>query len=61
MKSEKRKVKRMEKEKAPMREQTTLRMPEELKEQLQKEAEKKGISFNAYLLLLIDRGHQYLQ
>lgn len=39
--------------------QTTIRLPTELKEILQKEADKKGISLNAYILLLIDIGHQY--
>ena len=42
------------------REQITIRLPKELKEQLQQEANRKGISFNAYILLLIDKGHQYL-
>lgn len=42
------------------REQTTIRLPAELKEKLQQEAARKGISFNAYLLILIDKGHQYL-
>lgn len=40
------------------REQTTIRLPAELKEQLQQEAALKGISFNAYVLLLIDKGHR---
>lgn len=39
--------------------QTTIRLPTELKEALQKEADKKGISLNAYILLLIDIGRQY--
>jgi len=43
------------------REQTTIRLPKELKEQLQQEADRKGISFNAYFLLLIDKGRQYLR
>ncbi|WP_455649074.1 toxin-antitoxin system HicB family antitoxin [Enterocloster citroniae] len=43
------------------REQTTIRLPGELKEKLQQEAAKMGISFNAYILLLIDKGHQYLR
>ena len=42
------------------REQTTIRLPSELKEKLQREAERLGVSFNAYLLLLIDKGRQYL-
>ena len=48
----------MAKEKAPGREQTTIRLPAELKEALQREAERKGFSFNAYLLLLIDKGRR---
>lgn len=43
------------------REQTTLRLPAELKEKLQEEAARKGISFNSYILLLIDIGRQSLQ
>ena len=43
------------------REQTTIRLPAELKEKLQQEAQKKGISFNSYILLLIDKGRQCLQ
>ena len=38
------------------REQTTLRLPIELKEALQREAEGKGVSLNAYILMLIDIG-----
>lgn len=38
------------------REQTTLRLPAELKEQLQKEASVKGISLNGYILFLINVG-----
>ena|GEM_PF-1451727 len=37
------------------REQTTIRFPKELKEELQKEADRKGISFNDYLMWLIDK------
>lgn len=40
------------------REQTTIRLPEELKELLQREADLRGLSFNAYVLLLIDKGLQ---
>ena len=40
------------------REQTTIRLPAELKEQLQREADMRGISFNAYLLLLIDKARR---
>jgi len=38
------------------REQTTIRLPEELMEQLKQEAERKGVSLNAYLTLLIHEG-----
>ena len=37
------------------REQTTIRLPIELKEKLQQEALKKGISFNALLLDIIKK------
>lgn len=40
------------------REQTTIRLPAELKEQLQREADRMGISLNDYLLRLIIRGRQ---
>lgn len=40
------------------REQTTIRLPVELKELLQQEAERLGISFNAYMLILIEKGRQ---
>ena len=40
------------------REQTTIRLPAELKEQLQREAERMGISFNSYIMLLIDKGRR---
>jgi predicted HicB family RNase H-like nuclease len=40
------------------REQTILRMPQELKEELMKEAQEKGYSFNAYILVLIDIARQ---
>ena len=36
-----------------------LRMPAERKEQLHTEAMKKGISFNAYVLPLIDQARRY--
>ena len=41
-----------------MREQTTLRLPSELKEELQKEAQESGMSFNDYVLWLIRRGRE---
>ena len=40
------------------REQTNIRLPTELKEQLQREAAKLGMSLNAYMLWLIDRGRR---
>lgn len=40
------------------REQTTIRLPVELKELLQQEAERLGISFNAYILILIEKGRR---
>ncbi len=35
------------------REQTTIRLPAELKDRLQREADRRGVSFNDYLLWLI--------
>ena len=40
------------------RAQTTIRLPVELKEQLQAEADKRDISFNSYILWLIDKARQ---
>lgn len=40
----------------PIREQTTIRLPAELKSKLQQEADRRGISFNALILILIDKG-----
>ena len=40
------------------REQTTIRLPAELKRELQREADERGISFNAYVLILIDKARQ---
>lgn len=37
-----------------MKEQTTIRLPNELKEQLQREAEKIGIGFNELIILIIN-------
>lgn len=42
------------------REQTTIRLPAKLKQQLQQEAARKGVSLNAYILILIDKGRQCL-
>lgn len=38
------------------REQTTIRLPAELKEQIQKEADEMGQSFNAALIILLRKG-----
>lgn len=35
------------------REQTTIRLPVELKEELQREADRKGLSFNQCLLIIL--------
>jgi len=34
--------------------QTTIRLPSELKKELEKQAQEKGISFNAYVLIALD-------
>nr|WP_296486296.1 hypothetical protein [uncultured Acetatifactor sp.] len=41
------------------REQTTIRLPVELKEKLQKEADRRGIGFNALVLMILseERSH----
>ena len=41
-----------------MKEQTTIRLPTELLEQLKQEAQRKGYSLNGYILFLIEQGHQ---
>jgi predicted HicB family RNase H-like nuclease len=41
------------------KEQTTLRLPAELKEDLMREAQELGYSFNEYVLLLIHRARRY--
>ncbi len=38
------------------REQTTIRLPKELKEEIQRQADEMGVSFNARLLMLIQKG-----
>ena len=38
------------------REQTTIRLPSELKEQLQREADKFGVSFNEIVIKLLNVG-----
>jgi len=42
------------------REQTTIRLPSELKEALQREAQEKGMSFNDYVLSLIHKARGVL-
>lgn len=37
------------------REQTTIRLPTGLKEQLQQEADRRGISFNALVVILLQK------
>lgn len=37
------------------REQTTIRLPAELKRELQREADEKGISFNAYIVIILQQ------
>ncbi len=36
------------------REQTTIRLPKELKEQIQRAADEEGISFNSFILKLLN-------
>lgn len=48
----------MEPKKPPEREQTTIRLPAELKEALQREAEQRGRSLNGYLLSMIESGRK---
>ena len=43
-----------------MKEQTTIRLPAELKEQLQQEADRRGNSFNGLLLILLDAGWELM-
>lgn len=38
------------------REQTTIRLPAELKKQIQQEADKEGQSFNTEVIILLRRG-----
>ncbi len=45
----------MKKEKSE-REQTTIRLPAELKEELQREADRRGDSFNETVIRIIRRG-----
>lgn len=43
------------------REQTTLRLPPELMEKLRQQAQEMGLSVNALILVLIDKGFQCLR
>lgn len=43
------------------REQTTIRLPVGLKDKLQQEASKLGMSLNGYILWLIEKARQYPQ
>lgn len=38
-----------------VREQTTIRLPAELKESIQKAADKMGVSFNEYVLIVLEK------
>lgn len=44
------------KEKLPEREQTTIRLPKELKERVQRRADEEYQSFNAEVLILLRKG-----
>ena len=39
-----------------MKEQITIRLPVELKEKLQQETDRKGMSLNAVVILLVEKG-----
>jgi len=41
------------------REQITIRLPVEMKEELQQEADSLGMSLNGYIVWLIDKARQY--
>ena len=45
----------MDAKKLPEREQTTIRLPAELKEQLQQEADKRGDSLNGLVVMMLNR------
>lgn len=47
-------------EKKQEKEQTTIRLPEELVEGLKQEAEKRGMSFNAFLVMILNEARNYL-
>ena len=42
------------------REQTTIRLPAELKEQLQQEADRRGDSFNGLMMILLNAGWELM-
>ena len=48
----------MDNKKCSHREQTTIRLPIELKEQIREEAMKKGMDFNSFVLSVF---HQYVE
>lgn len=37
------------------REQTTIRLPSDLKEEIQRQADSMGISFNAFILIILEK------
>lgn len=37
------------------REQTTIRLPSDLKEEIQQQADSMGISFNAFILIILEK------
>lgn len=47
-------------EKRQEREQTTIRLPAELEESLKQEAEKRGMSFNAFLIMILNEARNHL-
>lgn len=53
-------VGKMEKERIVNKVGVTIRLPKELKESIQKEADKRGISFNEMVMLLINKGMEFI-
>lgn len=43
------------------REQTTIRLPAELQEKLQQEADRRGISFNALVIMILSEARNHHQ
>ncbi len=43
------------------REQTTIRLPKELKEEIQRQADEMGVSFNEYILIAINNYLNHLK